>query len=282
MLTKITAYSPWLGVDPLVLNVINLPDTDLFEVRNIDGLGPVNANINTTQLGSLDKEVHTGSNVGKRNIVFTLGLRPDWDAWTVSKLRRHLDNFFMSKQTLRLVFESMEFSPVEIFGHIESNEPNMFSKDPEQVISIICPDPDFIGVDEVIVDGQTDETDIEIPYNGNVPTGFHILVNKMVGSSDVHWLNIKVGDPDETEFKIDLGSEFLLNDMRGFIANTIPGDKYVRRTSPPDPGYFNLLNYLTEASEWPSLKPGVNPFQIISDAGVQFWYMTYYERFRSL
>jgi hypothetical protein len=138
VLTKVTAYSQWANVDPLVLNVINPSDSDLFEVRNIDGLGPVKADVNTTPR-STPGVSFVGTNVGGRNIVLTLGLNPDWDNWTFSRLRRFLDKFFMPEQHIRLVLETMEFSPVEISGYIESNEPNMFSKDPEHQISIICP-----------------------------------------------------------------------------------------------------------------------------------------------
>ena len=126
MLTKVTAYSQWSNLDPLVFNVINRPETDLFEVRNIDGLGAVKADVNTTPLGSVDGESFVGSSVGKRNIVLTLGLTPDWNDWTMSRLRRLLDKYFMPKLKIRFVFETMEFSPVEIFGYIESNEPNIY------------------------------------------------------------------------------------------------------------------------------------------------------------
>lgn len=277
MLTKVTVFSIWSNFDPLVLNVINRPDTDLFEVRDIDGLGAVKADINTTPLGSLDAEVYSGSNIGKRNIVFTLGLTPDWQDWTVSRLRRLLDRYFMPKQRVGLRFESMEFSPVDISGYIESNEPNMFSKDPEQQISIICPNPDFVAINQTIIEGYTDQDPINIEYNANVETGFNITVNKMESTPDPSWVNVQAGDPAAVEFRVDVGP----TDSEYLEINSISGNKYVdtidllgNRTS--------HLNDLTAASKWPVIHPGITPFQVVSDAGVQFWYMTYYERFRSL
>lgn len=287
MLTKVTAYSQWASIDPLVLNVINPSDTDLFEVRNIDGLGSVKADVNTTPR-AIPGESFVGTNVGKRNIVLTLGLNPDWNDWTFSRLRRFLDKFFMPQQKIRFVLETMEFSPVEISGYVESNEPNMFSKDPEHQISIICPDLYFRSVDVVTHLGQTDEDPLEIDYEGNVATGMFVRVSRLFGyvGADPTWIEIGGMDPFQDTIHIAApGGDPVTDVGHDLFMNSVPGDKYVRKI--PNVGGIvvpiNLLNYSTfSQNKWPTINPGTDTFFLASDAGIQSWQLEYYNLFGSL
>lgn len=283
MLTKVTAYSQWTNVDPLVLTVVNRPDTDRFQLRNADGLGAVTAEVNTTKLGSVDGEDFVGSNVGKRNIVLTIGLQPDWDTWTMSRLRRVLDKYFMPKLTIRLVFETMEFSPVEIFGHIESNEPNMFSKDPEHVISIICPQLYFRSVDPTVIEGQTDMDPLEIEYEGNVETGIEVLLLDGGVGGDPAWAKIQVNDPLENSIQVSEPTLFNEN----LRMSSIPGDKHIARVNiaGPETSLLNSAIIIDENNrnrQWPKIGPGTIDFAVTTDVGPKAWSLTYYNQFASL
>lgn len=285
MLTKVTVYSQWDNVDPLVLNVVNRPDDDLFEVRNMDGLGDVAAAVNTTELGSVAGESFAGTNVGKRNIVATIGLTPDWDEWTISRLRRKLADYFTTQLRVRLVFESQEFSPVEISGWVESNEPNMFSKDPEQVISIICPDLYFKSVDPTVINGQTDQAPQAIPYEGNVETGFLLTVNGRTGAgSDPTWVKVQVND--SLENSIQVANPLALNN--NFIMSSVPRDKYLKQVTLAGALVENLLNGATlidlndRDDRWPLLGPGTVDFAVTSQVSVQTWVLSYFNLFGSL
>jgi hypothetical protein len=285
VLTKVTAYSQWNNVDPIIFNVINRPDDDKFEVRDIQGLGPVKASVNTTPLGSIDGELYTGSSVGKRNLVFTLGLTPDWQDWTVSKLRRLLDRTFMPKQFVRFVFETMEFSPVEISGYVESNDPNMFSKDPEQVISVICPNTNFSNVDPVVINGRTDMDPIEIDYEGNIECGINVEVTRISGSNPLN-LAIETSADDlfaHQAFSIEAGSA-VTSAAKKLQVNSIPGNKYAQSVSLTDGTITdNWLSELWVNSEWQKLRPGSNMFAVITDdSGVQAWKLTYTPLYGSL
>lgn len=282
MLTKITAYSQWTNIEPLVLNIINRPDTDLFEVRDIIGLGPVKADVNTTPKGSVDGTFFSGANVGERNIVLTLGLNPDWNEWTVSRLRRLLDKYFMSKQTIRLVFETMEFSPVEISGYIESNEPNMFSKDPEHQISIICPDLYFKSVDQVHIDGVVGEDPLEIDYEGNIETGITVSVMRGADLVEPTLIGIRVMDPFESSIEVDHGASSLVAFHVNLNMRSIPGEKYVRNVVLVGGIITNLLNEATITNRWPIIGPGTTTFEVYSNAGAQNWALTYNSLFGSL
>jgi len=278
VLTKVTAYSQWDGIDPLIFNVINRPETDLFEVRNFDGLGAVKANVNTTPMGSVKGSGFTGTSVGERNLVLTLGLDPDWDEWTVSRLRRLLDKYFMPEQEIRFVFESMEFSPVEISGYIESNDPNIFSKDPEQQISVICPSPDFVSVDPVVVNGTTDMVPISIDYEGNVKTGIVLAVTHNSGAAT----SIVTVQPGEMGSRPFVVSNAVVDAGHRFMLDSIPGEKFVRTYTVPGNVQTNLLDDINVGSIWPELFPGEQDFVVQSDAGIKNWTLTYYNRFGSL
>lgn len=277
MLTKVKADSLWPDVPELVLNLINRPSSDLFVASNIDGLEPVKASINTTPQGSADGESFTGSSVGKRNIVFTIGYNPDWATYTISELRALLYKYFMPKKRKRLVFETDEFPPVEISGYVESIEPNIFSKDPEVIISVICPEPDFIAIDPTEVTGMANDPADIFTYEGTVDTGVHLKVEKISGSNAT---TVSILDliPELSLFEVDSGpttTHFL-------EINSIPGEKYARLVAIAGGAVTSVLNKVEDDSVWPVLEPGPHEFQVTSNTGVQSWELTYYERFGGL
>ena len=106
MLTKLQAYSAWESAPLLPLSDNGREETDLLQIRNIDGLDPVKATINTSAFGSVDGAAYIGSNVPTRNLVLTIHPNPDWGQWTFESLRRAVYDYFMPKLLTRLVFHS--------------------------------------------------------------------------------------------------------------------------------------------------------------------------------
>jgi hypothetical protein len=255
------------------------PDTDLIQIRNITGLEPVKANVNTSPLGSVDGESFSGSSVPKRNIVVTLGLNPDWDEWTMSQLRRLLYAYFMPKLSIRLVLESDDLDTVEIYGYVESCEPVLFSKDGEVQVSIICPDPYFTSVDPIVVTGvSSDGSDPAIiQYNGSIETGINVEITEAAVPAPAV-ISIQVGDPSLSNFRIDA----TVSATKYLVMNSISGKKYVRQIETGTGVITNLLGYVESGYTWPILQPGENEFSVISNAGTQDWQLTYFERFGGL
>jgi hypothetical protein len=64
--------------------------------------------------------------------------------------------------------------------------------------------------------------------------------------------------------------------------NSLPRQKYVQNVDTSSGIVTNLLSKIQEGSSWPVLEPGVNEFSVITDAGLQDWELTYYERFGGL
>jgi hypothetical protein len=131
VLTEVKAYSSWASAPTLLLDQDGRPETDLVQIRNIEGLEPVKASVNTSLFGSVDGAAYTGSSVSSRNIVLTIHPNPDWHTWKYEDLRKLIYSYFMTKKPVRLVFYSDEDSPVEIFGIVESVDNSIFSKDQE-------------------------------------------------------------------------------------------------------------------------------------------------------
>ena len=258
------------------------PETDLIQIRNIKGLDPVKASVNTSPYGSVDGESYTGSSVLKRNIVLTLRPNPDWDTWTYEALRRLLYSYFMPKRATRLVFFSDDMIPVEISGIVEGVEVNMFSKDPEVHVSIVCPDPYFIAVDPTVVTGQavrSDGTVSVIEYNGTIETGINVKVTT-VTAPDPTDIGIQIGDPILTYF----ATLATVTNSMYFEMSSIPMRKFVQNVEIGSGVITNLLSkvHIQEGSAWPTLQPGENEFSVITDQGVQDWELTYFERFGGL
>ena len=72
MLTEVKAYSSWRSAPTLPLSDSGRAETDLIQIRNIDGLDPVKASVNTSPFGSVDGASYVGSSVESRNIVLTI------------------------------------------------------------------------------------------------------------------------------------------------------------------------------------------------------------------
>lgn len=277
MLTEVKAYSSWRSAPTLTLDADGRAESDLIQIRNIDGLDPVKASVTTSPYGSVDGASYTGSKVLSRNIVLTLKPNPNWDTWTYEKLRRLLYSYFMPKLLTRLVFYSDDMIPVEIYGIVEGVSVNMFTKEPELQVSIICPDPYFTALDPTVLTGVNDETKT-FDYNGNVESGILVKVTHVSGTPTT--IGIQLGDPKITYFGVNAD----VTTTKYFELSSIPMRKYVQNVNVGTGVIDNLLSnvYLQEGSLWPTLQPGENEFIVVTDNGVQDYELIFYERFGGL
>lgn len=283
MLTQIDVYGSQESALELPLTG-GLSGMGPVQIRNIIGLGPVRASINTTPYSSVDGESYSGNSVGKRNIVLTVGLNPNWVDQTMESLRQMLYAYFMSKQRVLLQFFSDHLPTCQIEGYVESCEPSIFSKDPEMQISVICPKPDFIAVEPTVVDGITiwaAGTKTEVAYIGTVPTGFMLKVEASVSQPEYTGEILVIRqDPGYEPLTIvtTIDNEYF------FVMSTLRGDKYVRSQEVGGPAQTNLMGTLVVGSVWAQLLPGVNEFAVMvdmPDVG-QTWELTYFNRFGGL
>jgi hypothetical protein len=280
VLTKLEAYSSWLDAPTLALSEGGREESDLIQIRDIQGLDPVKATVNTSPFGSVDGVAYIGSSVPYRNIVMTLHPNPDWDTWMFDNLRKLLYSYFMPKLLTRLVFYSDDISPVEIFGYVEDCNVNPFSKDVEVQVSIICPDPYFTAVDPTVVTGQStrdNSNPVQIEHGGSIETGINVEVTRVSDPAPTS-IAIQVGDPSLETYKVTAS----VDATKYFVMNSIPGQRYAQNVAFNSGVITNLLSKILDGSTWPTLQPGTNDFSLITDQGVQDWKLTYYERYGGL
>ncbi len=281
MITEVKAYSSWRSAPVLLLEEGGRPETDLIQIRNIDGLDPVKASVNTSPLGSVDGTSYVGSSVPSRNIVLTLHPNPDWNTWTHEALRKLIYQYFMPKRPTRLVFYSDDIGPVEISGVVESVAVNIFSKDQEFLVSVICPDPYFTAVEPTIITGQSGDapTATVVDYKGNIETGILVKITKSTDPSPTD-IAIQLGDPKLTFF----GVAATVDPTLYFEMSSIAMNKYVQNVNIGTGVITNLLSkiYIQEGSLWPTLQPGDNEFLVVTDIGEHDWELRYFERYGGL
>lgn len=282
MLTEVKAFSSWRSAPELPLSNGDRAETDLIQVRNIDGLDPVKASVSTSPFGAVDGASYTGSSVLTRNIVLTLHPNPDWKTWTYEALRQLLYSYFMPKRATRLVFYSDDMDPVEISGIVESVEVNMFSKDPELIISIICPDPYFTSVEPIIITGSSVRSGgapVVVHYDGTIEAGINVKLNFVSGPSPAG-IVVQVEDPAVTS----LSAVASVTASMYFEMSSVPTKKFAQNVDTNTGVITNLLSksVIKDGSAWPMLDPGENEFLVITDKGAQDWTLTYFERFGGL
>jgi hypothetical protein len=256
------------------------PETDLIQIRNIDGLDPVKASVNTSLYGSVDGAAYVGGSIAGRNIVLTIHPNPNWDNWRFEELRRLLYSYFMPKKPTRLIFESDDMSAVEISGIVEGVEVNQFSKDQEFQVSIICPSPYFVSLDPIVLTGQVNaEGSTVIDYEGTIETGFNVKVTFVSGTVPTT-IEVQVGEPSVTDLTVNAG----VDATKYFELNSVAMRKYVQNVSIGSGVITNLLSKVLDGSSWPLLQPGENEIFITTTpvGGIQDWELTYYERFGGL
>lgn len=282
MLTEVQANPAWGSGDPLSMHLGDGSDDDVIQIHNITGLDPVKASISTSEYGDTPGESLTQTHTPKRNIVLTLGPNPDWVTWNITQLRQYLYTFFIPERPTKLTFISDELPTVEIEGYVESVEANLFSKDPEIQVSIICPQPYFSAADATVVTGVTTDSSspTTVTYTGNVPA----------------WLVLKVTDGgagSPTDITVTIAGDII--SYARINQAIVDADNYVELSSVPLSKYFRevfvaggFLNILGKVSDdgahslWPVLAPGDNDLDVITDSAGHDWELTYYARFGGL
>lgn len=275
MITKLEVFGVNSSPEALPLGDGNLAYADQVYIRDIEGLGPVKATINTSALGTGEGEVFTSSSISKRNIVLKMGLNPTAGEFSIEGLRRLLYGYFMPRRQVKLYFERDQAFPCAIEGYVEDLVPNIFSKDPEIQVSIICPQPDFISTSVGSVGGPIEDEIEPIEYNGTLPTPVTLEVTPNgIGTEYYSTLVVTFQDPATKTFALDVA----ITDDQFFRMSSIPGNKYVELVNYDTGAVTNLLRNLPTDVAWPILVPGLNNFKVLADSVELAWNVKYYPR----
>lgn len=271
-------------VEKLLVPVVYPKPDALLYVKNIVGLEPVPATINTQGYGEQDGEFFIGSNIGKRNVVITFGLSTVRGGASVSDARALLYGYCMPKHLVKLIFYSDDHVPVAVEGHVESMTPNRFSQDPELQVSVICPRPNLTSVDAIRVFGQSriNPAETNIPYVGTIATGITLILrmgaapytgrivleHRMVGSGPLYRV-------------IELASAVYPADAHLWVSTSHGERRLQIGYADPNAAKVNLLGKMSNASLWTYMASGGNLFRVRTpDSDVaRNWELLFFEQY---
>ncbi|MCK9326177.1 MAG: phage tail family protein [Bacteroidales bacterium] len=269
---------------------LGFPERSGFLIQEISGLGPVKADINVSELSSVDGSIYNSARMSSRNIVFNLALL---ESPMIEDARQKSYKYFPVKKRIRLLIETTNRT-AEIFGYVESNEPIIFSRQETTQISIVCPNPYFYSAgpkgkqitgfsgfekvfsfpfsnealsDKLLIIGNIIKNQIQtVLYDGDSEIGFNIEIHS-VGTAE----HVRIYNVDTLEnMKIDTdklialtGQPIIIGDS--IFISTIKGDKSIQLLR--EGVYYNIINCLDRDVTWMFLRKGDNVFAFDAEEG---------------
>lgn len=268
------------------------PEKSGFAIKSITGLGPGKANINMTEISTNDGALYNSARLNKRNIVMDLQFVPTLNE-SIEDIRQKSYRYFSIKKKMKLTIEA-DNRILETEGYVESNEPNIFSKNEGCNISIICPDPYFYSVGgkgniETIFNGIQanfsfpfsnesltqpllqfgiirNKSEQTIVYNGDSEIGVTILIHAIGAASHITIYNTITREQmiiDTDKMKALTGSGIIAGDT--ITINTMKGSKGIFLLR--DGKEINILNCLQKGCNWFTLVKGDNIFAYTAESG---------------
>lgn len=263
------------------------PEKSGLIVREISGLGPSKASINTSEVATSDGSIFNSARQENRNIVLDLMMM----AYpTIEDSRQLTYRYFPIKKRIKLEIETDNII-AHVYGYVESNEPDIFSEEESTQISVICPDPNFYesneqssafsGVDPLFEFPFSNES-LDAPliefgsyridaraiinYRGDVETGMEITFHAMDLVKNITLYNVMTQefmriDTDKVE-KISGGALSAGDDI---IITTKVGSKTA--TLLRNGKYTNILGAIDKNSTWFQLRTGDNIFAYDAEEG---------------
>lgn len=251
-----------------------------YFIKNIEGLGPTKAEIVTASYVGMPGTAFQAANVASRNIVAQVGVDPDYSIDDpFGELRRALYPFLNPGDKVELQFTSDEnMEVVTAVGYLESFEPSIFSSEPMQTLSFICPDPYFYSK-ATIQQTRMGAGSIFLTNPGTAArTGMTILIDNVAvpGTNAMEISGLIYPDPDprylDNKTILDVGTYTAGGEPMIFKVVTVPGKKsagwmgseYYHDNvesgimEPWETTANDLLGYI---DGWAYLHPGVNEME---------------------
>lgn len=270
------------------------PEHTGFLIKSISGLGPVKANVNTTEVATNDGSMFNSARLSQRNIVIQLAFMHSIYGEDIEEVRQKSYKYFPIKKNVELIIET-DNRYVRTTGYVESNEPDIFNKQEGSQISIICPDPyfysasedgnnvtDFYSIDPMfefpfaneslteplLLFGEIQiKTEGVITYQGDSEIGVMIYIHAIGPASYIKIYNTETREVmsiDTAKLQKLTGKGIVTSD--DIIINTLKGEKSI--TLVREGVSYNILNCLDKNTDWFTLTKGDNIFAFTADIGV--------------
>ena len=137
------------------------PELTGLAITGLTGIGPGKATINTTELATTDGSIYNSGKLSERNITIEITYLFHQ---TIEQARHISYEYFPLKKKITLEFET-ELRTVKIEGYVESNDPDIFTKQVKTNISIICPDPYFYAIHDQVTYFSSVIPEFEFPFS---------------------------------------------------------------------------------------------------------------------
>lgn len=274
--------------ESLVLELMH-PEKSGYAITEITGIGPVKANITSSDNAAGDGAVFNNARVSTRNIVINLR----FIGVDIEGLRQNTTKYFPVKQEITLRFVT-DKRVVYTTGYVESNEPDIFSKTEGCKISILCPYPHFkmgYGTKDYVSFNGVEDT-LEFPlsnesltdsliecsvmrtvatgnlrYNGDSDIGVVITAHAYGSVSTLTIYNTVTREKmvlDLSKVETLTGTAFGAGDE--VIISTVKNSKSVRLLR--DGVYTDILRCLDLTSDWFTITKGDNVFSYTVDTDI--------------
>lgn len=259
-------------------------------ISRIEGLGPPKANVSMTDLATMDGSLFNSARAERRNItvhmLFTF-------APTIEDARQRTYKYFPIKKELEFLIET-DNRVLKTKGVVETNEPDIFSENESNNISILCDDPYFYSAGEdgtkltvffgieplfefefgnesltesLLEFGSIEnETEKNIYYEGDAEIGITINIHSLGDVGDITIYNTgtrEVMKISASRIQELTGSGIIAGD--DIIITTMRGDKKIGLLR--NGRYTNILNALDKGSDWFQLTKGDNIFAYTASFG---------------
>lgn len=229
--------------------------SEIARITNIDGLGPVTAAINTTQIGLSHGTRFDSVHVDYRNVVI--------EFYIISSVTDNLNELYSVIQTGSKIVFLLNNKLAD--GYVETIEINRTNNPVKGQISLICPDPAFRSAAKNISLSATDF----VSYAGNQATGFRLyLTAKTAVKNPFISINAnKKTRKSVLNIALSAGDVLELNSESGSKSASIASKKVYPYTG----------NFL-----WPELVPGDNTITIGAASGTVTAKIMYSEKFAAI
>lgn len=276
--------------ESIKLDLFN-PEESGFIIKNIDGLGPVKANINFKELATNDGAIDNSARLSSRNIVMSLQFI---ESPTIEETRLKSYKYFPIKRNIKFLIET-DNRICETIGRVEANVPTIFSNAEGCQISILCSNPYFYsagenGANQTIFYGTDplfefpfsnesltedliefgsieNRTEGTIYYDGDAEIGITIRIHAVGEAAGLVIYNTKTREImriNDDKLKSLIGSGIQAGDE--ITITTSRGEKgiYMLRSGVT----INILNSLEKPIKWFQLSKGDNTFAYTASAGL--------------
>ena len=243
----------------------------MWSVRGVSGLNPPNATMSIASITTNDGSILNNSRIESRNLVFNIMLDGN-----IESSRINLYKYFRVKQKCKIYYKN-GLRDVYIEGYVESFEDDFFVQRQEAQISIMCYQPFFNAVNDLVVDLSVVLANFEFPFDiestgkefstierthecvltneGDVDNG---VIIEMRATGTV--TNPIIYNAETREF-IGLNYTMIAGDL--ITINTNVGEKSVKLQR--NGIETNIINYLKKDSTWLKIFVGDNVYTYVCD-----------------